>query len=272
MKRFFIGLQLYSVRVDAEKDLRGTLREVAAMGYDGVELAGLYGHSASEVRAMVADAGLTPISAHVGLAEFRQGVEETVARYREIGCRYLAIPHLAPEDRPDSATFDRTAKEILLIAQECRKQGLTLLYHNHDFEFATLPDGRTFLEVLYACAPEDLLQTEVDTCWAHIVGVDPAALLRRYVGRAPLVHLKDYSGDRPAKHYEDIHVAHTPASDAAPFSLQPVGRGVQKFSSVISAAADAGAEWLIVEQDEPAAGETAMDSARFSVQYVRSIL
>lgn len=268
-----LGLQLYSVREDAAKDLAAVLQEVASMGYDGVELAGFYGHTPQEVRTLAQHAGLEIISAHVGLDVFRsQGVEATVSQYREAGCHYLAIPYLMPEDRPNSQTFQKTAIELFSIAKECDRQGLTLLYHNHDFEFAKMPDGRTHLEVLYACAPDRLLQTELDTCWAHIVGVDPAAFLRQYPGRAPLVHLKDYTGDRPAEHYQTLGVDHTPAPDAKPFSLQPVGRGVQDIPSVLSAAREIGTQWLIVEQDSPAEGDTALGSARISAQYVRTLL
>lgn len=273
MSNMKLGIQLYSLRDDAAKDLAAVLQEVAEMGYDGVELAGLYGHTAEEVKTLAKNAGLEVISAHVGLDVFRkEGIEETVSLYREIGCRYIAIPHLAMADRPGAENFSNTEKEILAIAKECDRQGLKLLYHNHDFEFAKLPDGRTMLEVLYACAPESLLQTELDTCWAHIVGVDPATYLMQFAGRAPLVHLKDYKGDRPAEHYVSLGIPHTPAADAEPFVLQPVGRGVQDIPSVVNAAGQIGTEWLIVEQDDPAPGDTALDSARISAQYVRTLL
>lgn len=267
-----LGIQLYSVRDDAARDLPGTLRQLAEMGYDGVELAGLYGKTAEEVRDLAQEVGLTIISAHVGLAEFRQGIPETVARYRTAGCRYIAIPHLAAEDRPDGENFPQVMQEIAAIAEECAKQGLTLLYHNHDFEFAKLPDGRTELEALYACAPETLLQTEIDVCWVNIVGEDPAALLRKYTGRAPLVHLKDSVGDRSAEHYESLGIDHRPAPDAVPFSFRPVGSGVVNIPAVVEAAKDAGASWLIVEEDEPAEGQTALESARISAQYARSVM
>lgn len=273
MNTLRLGLQLYTVRDDAAADLQKTLCAVAEMGYDGVELAGLYGHTPTQVRTLAQEAGLQVISAHVGLDVFRgQGIRETVSAYREIGVRYLAIPHLMPEDRPDSPTFAKTKAEIASIASECQAQGITLLYHNHDFEFAKLPDGRTFLEVLYDCAPQEQLQTELDTCWAHIVGQDPAEILRRYAGRAPLVHLKDYRGDRPASHYEELGIPHIPDPNAEPLELQAVGYGVQDIPSVMEAAKDAKSEWLIVEQDTPAAGMTAMDSARLSASYVRSVL
>ena len=71
MKAFKLGVQLYSVRDDAAKDIEGTLKAVKAMGYDGVELAGLYGKTPEELKDLAASAGLEILSAHTGLWETR---------------------------------------------------------------------------------------------------------------------------------------------------------------------------------------------------------
>lgn len=274
MKDFKLGIQLYSVRDDAEKDLAATLQALSAMGYDGVELAGFYGRTPAEVKAIAKDAGLEVISAHIGLWEFRgdKSVEEVIAQYREAGCRYAGIASLAAEDRPEEANWEASEKLIGEIAQECKKQGLMLLYHNHDFEFKKLSDGRTMLETLYDCLSADLLQTEIDICWANIVGYNPAELLAKHSGRAPLLHLKDYRGDHPQTHYDERGLEHTVAPDVEPLMLMPVGRGVQNIPAVLDAAEHAGTEWLIVEQDSPAEGDTPMASARCSAEYLRGLL
>lgn len=274
MKDFKLGVQLYSVRDDAEKDLEATLREIASMGYNGVELAGFYGRTPEEVNALAKECGLEVISAHIGLGEFRgeKSVEEVIAQYRAAGCRYVGIASLAVEDRPDGTNWADTCKLINKIAAECKKQGLTLLYHNHDFEFKKMEDGRSLLEALYDCAPADLLQTEIDICWANIVDYNPAKLLRKYAQRAPLLHLKDYRGDHPQTHYDERGLEHTVAPDAEPLMLMPVGRGVQNIPAVLAAAEDAGTDWLIVEQDSPATGDTPMESIRYSAEYLCGLL
>jgi sugar phosphate isomerase/epimerase len=149
---------------------------------------------------------------------------------------------------------------------------MTLLYHNHDFEFFVLPDGRFALEAIYACASDDLLQTEIDVCWAKTAGNDPAALVRKYPGRAPLVHLKDFSGIPEQSRYDNFGLKFTRPADAEPFSLQPVGRGCQDIPSILAAAEEAGTEWLIVEQDSPAAGDTPMESIAYSATYMNTLL
>ena len=78
-----------------------------------------------------------------------------------------------------------------VLGEAAKKKGMTLLYHNHDFEFALI-DGEYALDVLYREVPASLLETELDICWVNISGEDPAAYIRKYAGRAPVVHLKDF--------------------------------------------------------------------------------
>ena len=87
-----IALQLYSVRGDMERDFEGTLRKVKDMGYDGVELVGLYGRSPAEVRKAVTDAGLVPLSAHVPYTEMASDPDKVMQDYAAAGCTYIAIP------------------------------------------------------------------------------------------------------------------------------------------------------------------------------------
>lgn len=88
---------MYSVREQAEKDFAGTMAALKGCGYDGVELAGLYGHSPEEIRDCLKEQGLEAVSAHVGLDLFRQDMEGTVKAYRTIGCSYVGIPYLPKE-------------------------------------------------------------------------------------------------------------------------------------------------------------------------------
>lgn len=272
MKDFLVGIQVYSVRDEAAKDFAGTLKELKKMGYDGVELAGLYGLSAAEVRKAAEDADIQIFSAHVPLDDLRKDPKGTVSIYREIGCRWIAVPYLMPEDRPQSGSFEKTIADIRIISEECRKQGIDLLYHNHDFEFFRMDDGRYALDVLYDSIPADLLKTELDTCWVHVSGVDPCAYIRKYSGRTPLVHLKDYDGERSEDMYALIGIQRKPNPNAKPFGFRPVGSGKMPMADVVKAAGEAGAQWLVVEQDEPEPGVGRMPSAEKSIRYLKEIL
>jgi 23S rRNA (adenine2503-C2)-methyltransferase len=92
------------------------------------------------------------------------------------------------------------------IGKVCKANGITLLYHNHDFEFEKTEDGEYVLDALYSEIGPDLLATEIDTCWVNVGGEVPADYIRKYSGRAPIVHLKDFYGERSENMYELIGI------------------------------------------------------------------
>lgn len=265
-----VAIQVYSVRKDAEADLPGTLRKIRDMGYDGVEFAGLYGHTAAEVKAMCAEVRLTPISAHVPFVDMLKDPWGVLSQYAEIGCKYVAVPYLIPEHRPGTPNFEYVVAFIEIIAKAAKKLGMQMLYHNHDFEFMKL-DGKYALDILYETVPADLLKTELDVCWVNVGGEEPAAYLRKYAGRAPVVHLKDFFGEKSDDMYELIGIDRKAPKRPSGFEFRPVGAGLQNFPEIIKAAEDAGSEWLIVEQDQPSMGLTPMECAEKSRAYLKSI-
>lgn len=269
MKKFPVGVQVYSVRDDAAADLRSTLEKIKAMGYDGVEFAGLYGNEPAAIKAMCAEIGLVPISAHVPYAELMADTAGTVAKYVEIGCKYIAVPYLGEKDRPGGELWETTVKNIALIGEECKKQGITLLYHNHDFEFVKV-DDKYALDMLYDTVPADLLQTELDCCWVKVGGEDPAGYIRKYAGRAPIVHLKDFAGEKSSDMYELIGIAKKVTAPGA-FELRPVGYGCQDFYGILKASEEAGTEWVIVEQDRPSMEKTPLESIEMSRNYLKTL-
>ena len=149
---------------------------------------------------------------------------------------------------------------------------MKLLYHNHDFEFVKI-DGKNKLDILYADTTPEELGTQVDTCWAKVGGEDPAKYIMKYAGRAPLVHIKDFVGSKSAKMYDliDGGVVEENNEEAVPFELRPVGYGIQDVLSIIKAAENAGAEMVIVEQDNWSLGRNSIESAKLSVDYIRNI-
>ena len=268
-----IALQLYSVRNELQKDFPGTLAQVTEMGYDGVELAGLCGYSPEQVKKMCEEAGLVPISAHVPLAEMSADPEKTMKDYAGMGCRYIAIPYLTEEFRPGAEGYDSFKKEACRLGELANANGMTLLYHNHDFEFAK-KDGEYLLDIMYRDIPASLLQTEQDTCWVKASGVDPAAYIRKYSGRAPIVHLKDfYKSGNAGVSYELIGLEgeQQEKKEEGTFELRPLGQGMQDIPSILKASEEAGAKWLVVEQDDPTKGLTPIECSRIRLQYLKSL-
>ena len=199
--------------------------------------------------------------------------EKVLGEYREIGCKYVAVPYLPEEKRAGTPAFAQTMADIEMLCKVAKAQGLVMLYHNHDFEFQKI-NGKYVLDDMYDTIPASLLQTELDTCWVNVGGENPAQYLLKYSGRAPVVHLKDFvmqGREKPQHLYEliGIETDGQTARDEA-FGFRAVGSGVQDFPAILAAAEKAGAHWVIVEQDRPAPGEEPMAAAKKSIDYLRS--
>lgn len=265
-----VALQVYSVRDDASRNLKETLVKIKEMGYDGVEFAGLYGHSAEDVRKMLDEIGLVGISAHVAPSELMADIEGKINDYAIIGCKYIAVPYLGENDRPGAANWPKIADAIKIIANAAKKKGISILYHNHDFEFVKR-DGEYLLDLMYQELPADVLQTELDTCWVNVGGENPVDYILKYSGRAPVVHLKDFVGNKTANMYGLIGTDKK-AEETKAFEFRPVGQGKQDFPAIIDAACKAGTSWLVVEQDAPCLGLSAMECAKQSIDYLKTVI
>ncbi|MCR5484780.1 MAG: sugar phosphate isomerase/epimerase [Clostridiales bacterium] len=273
---FPIALQLYSVREDMAADFEGTVKAVKEMGYDGVEFAGLFDKDPKYVKQLLADIGLVPISAHVPYYDMLNDPEAALLPYAEIGCEYVAVPYLTEECRPGTDGFTATVEGVRKIAEAAKKLGIQLLYHNHDFEFVKL-DGKYALDVLYDSINEDLLKTELDTCWVNVGGEDPADYIIKYSNRAPVVHLKDFymsKKGKPEKLYKLIGIDDNEESEEEEkaFEFRPVGYGMQDFKKILDACEKAGSKWVVVEQDEPSMDKFPLECAKMSIDYLKEIL
>ena len=105
----------------------------------------------------------------------------------------------------------------------------------------------------------------------NVGGENPAEYVRKYSGRAPVVHLKDFVGTKNEQMYELIGVDKKAPERPSDFEFRPVGHGVQDMPEILHAAKDAGAEWLIVEQDNPSAGNEPLDEIKKSIDYLKKI-
>ena len=246
-----VAAQVYSVREEAEANFEQTMHQLAEMGYDGVELAGLYGKSAKEIRDCLDRVGLQAISAHVPINDFEQDLNKTVQIYQEIGCKYVAIPYLDKERWYGGSRYPETLETIVKISQKCQEAGMELLYHNHNFEFEKTDEGHFQLDAFYETISAEDLKTELDLCWVKVGGADPTAYLKKYAGRCPIVHVKDF------------------IYRAGEVVLVAVGDGDVQAEVVVPAAVESGAKWLVVEQDSHTFG-TPMENMEKSLKYIKA--
>jgi len=229
MAQIPIALQLYTLRNETARDFVGTLREVAKIGYAGVEFAGTGGLRPAELKSLLTDLNLRVAGNHTGLDALEGNLNAALDDTQAIGCEFVVCPYL-PEERRQNADGYRALAEVLNRAgAACKRRGLQLCYHNHAFEFQRF-DGQYALDILYSATDPDLVKGELDTYWIQLGGVDPAGYIRQYAGRCPLIHLKDMAAD-------------------AQRSFAEVGAGTMDWPAIFAAAEEGGARWYIVEQD-----------------------
>ena len=267
-------LQLYNVRDELKNDFDGTLKEVAGIGYKYVELAlaQSFGKTAAEFKASLDKAGLTAISAHVPYRDMINDPEGVISYHIDVGCQFIVVPFLSMEDRSTGNNYEDVKKGIAKLGETVNKKGAVLLYHNHEFEFVDY-NGKYALDDLYDSIPASLLQTEIDVCWAMVGGVNPAEYILKYTGRSPIVHLKDFDssgGGMITAEYDLIGEAKK-ARAAGSFPFRSVGHGVQDIPAIVKASEKAGAKWLVVEQDLPSPGKTAIECAKESLDYLNGL-
>lgn len=241
------GVQLYTLRDELKRDFHGTLQRVAALGYREVEFAGYFDQQPRAIRALLDDLGLAAPSAHVDdrlLGPEGVGIIEAA---QTLGHRYLVFPWVDQAQWRDLDGWKRRADSFNRAGELCRRAGLQFCYHNHHFEFATL-QGRRPYDLLLADCDAQLVQMELDVCWAVAARQDPVALLKAHPGRFPLVHLKQLKA-LPAVQGDDVLSL---KMDEANQLMTEVGPGVVDFAGLLAAPASRGIRHFFVEHDQPA--------------------
>jgi len=198
-----------------------------------------------------------------------QDPDGAISEYAKIGVKYIAIPYLTEEYRPGHKKFGEVIEGAKILGNVCKKYGIRLLYHNHDFEFVQL-SGLYGLDFLYEATDADILQTELDVCWVKYAGEDPVSYLRKYAGRAPVVHLKDYVGKKGEGTPYALIGQSKKEDENVPFEFRPFGHGCQDAKAVVNAAIEANAQWLVVEQDLWYQ-RTPMEAAKMSIDTLYEI-
>ncbi|HEX5701331.1 MAG TPA: sugar phosphate isomerase/epimerase [Rubrobacter sp.] len=248
MRRDQISLQLYTVREETARDMPATLRRISEIGYPAVEFAGFGGLSAGDLRNILDDLGLRASGAHVPYDSWETDPEAVIADMHTLDCAHAILPIAPPEQRGDESTVAGLAGSLNGWGELCRKEGVTLSYHNHDFEFAPL-SGTTMWDILVRETDPELVYFELDLYWVRYGGADPESLLYTLGDRIPLVHLKDMaSGEQ--------------RSDL------PVGEGTMPWNTLLEAAEAAGVHWYVAEQDNP---RDALEDVRISLQSMREL-
>ena len=234
-----IAIQLYTVRDRTAIDMAGTLEALAGLGYRCVETAGYGDSNPTEMRNVLDGNGLKAISAHVPLDRLVSERSQVIEEMHALGVNQVIVPWLAPERRT-GAYVSTLIGHLNSLVPVMEAEGFTFGYHNHDFEFSPLEDGRSIMDRIIAETDPDAVMLQIDLGWAQFAGADPVALVRENPGRVPTVHCKDLSPEN------------------GPITT---GDGILDWSEIVKAARASGTQTLIVENDQPS-GDSLDDAAR----------
>lgn len=222
------GVQLYTLRDPFGTDLDGGLRRIAEIGFRFVELAGLYGMQAGQLKEKLDAAGLTAVSAHNGLVEIETKFDEVVADAETLGVQTVVMPWLSINDF--AGKWEEVASRLNGVGSALAEKGIRLAYHNHDFEFRA-DDGVLPMEFLADHLDPEACAIELDIAWVKHAGHDPAQWIEKLGDQIDFLHFKDVTADG---------------------QLVEVGQGSVDWDGVLAAAANAGIEAGFVEHDNPA--------------------
>lgn len=242
-----LGIQLWTVRNEMEKDVPGTLGAIRRAGYAQVELMRVSDGAA--VARAAENAGLKVTSAFLDWNHLVNrdtlsavGLYSSLELGREIGLRYLVFGYIGKGARETAAQLKQHAAAANDFGLRCQDAGIQLCYHHHSFEFAPLADDPvTGWELLQQEFDPELVKFELDVFWLRIAGLDPVQAIRDLRGRVAQVHLKDI---RPGA------VRSLDEGAVPPEDFREVGRGALDFRAILTACRETGVDQCHVEQDQ----------------------
>jgi len=256
-----IGLQLYTLRDEVGKDLKGTIARVARIGFTDVETFGYnagkyFGLSTTDFAAIFKQNNLrTPSGHYMMMGYLSKGDEDdlkrTVADSHPLAHDYFVVPYLVESLRTSLDDYKRLAERLNKAGEVAKDAGMKLAYHNHNFEFKDWGGGKTGYDILLTQTDPRLVNFEMDIYWVSKAGVDPIKLIQANPGRFRMWHVKDMDS--------------TPDK-----SFTEVGTGVINYKEIFKYKKASGMEHFFIEQDQIRIDH--FDSIAKSLEYVKNNL
>lgn len=248
--KFRVAAQMFGFRefTKTAADAAKAMKRVKKIGYDYAQISGFGPIPAADIRALCLDAGVTPIGAHIGLPKFREDWKKVVADCKDLGISYVAIPWLDAKQQKSLADWKKLFREFEGYAKRFAAEGITVQYHNHDFEFRQYgvkrgAGGKALLDMLYEGTTA--LQAELDLGWVARGGCNPVNWVRKVAGRMDQVHFKDWCPMEPTEKDPNRN-----------WGFRAIGQGSLDWPEILKACKKAGVRDFIVEQDScPVTGD-----------------
>ena len=257
-----IGIQLYTLRNQISEDVKATIKAVADAGYKQVEPYGF--PNADEMIAVARDNGLAVNSTHFDWDSVvnpdQKGVRpfsEVLDKANDASISHLVVPYLADKNRKTLDDYKLVCERCNKGAEQAKKAGIQLSYHNHSFEFQPLEGGVTGYETMIKEFSPDM-HFEVDVFWIQLGGKDPVEMIGRLKGRVSQLHLKDLNKSITAPMYSGVPQE----------AFEELGDGVIDMDPILEIAAVAGVKHCHVEQDH---SPHPIKSIQQSMKHLRSL-
>ncbi len=232
-----IGIQPYTVRNEMAKDVEGTLRQLAGMGYQSIEASvPFYGKEAAEARALFNSLELISPSGAFGNPKDDSEWARSIENATTVGAKYMIVS-VPSEWHKSLDGWKRAAEYLNKLGAQSKKAGITVVYHNHHFEYKVYDGVKAYDQLLQSTDPA-LVQMEIDIFWTTYAGEDPLAYFEKYPGRFAIWHIKDLKKGFPPS---------TDKVEGNPFA--EVGAGIIDWKRVFKRASQAGLKHYFVEQD-----------------------
>ena len=248
-----IGCQTWPVRALIAKDLVGTLQQLAAAGFQRIELCSPVGYSSSgfegvgkysgaELREILDDLGLKCESSHFGIQELRNNLQDRIAWAKDVGLTQMIIPTFGGPKNPTMDDVKKVADEYNRFAEESGKAGIQQGLHNEAFESSTV-EGKRVYDILLQLLDPKLVKFQFQISTMRD-GFDPVEYFTKYPGRFVSMHVQDWS-----------------TADSK--QMVPVGQGAVDWQKIFTAARTGGVKNYFVEMS--------LDLMKGSVPYLRDL-
>lgn len=236
-----LGLMLYTIREEMKEDPKEKLNRVAEIGYEYIESAGYenglyYGMTPTDFKSYMESIDLDPMSSHQDSMTY-ENADQEIADAVAAGFKFVVIP--VPPMGMFTYNFETrtmgmkgSPEELVAflntVGEKAANAGLSLLYHNHDFEFKPNDEGLVLAEYILENTDPRYVNFQLDLYWATVAGADIKGFINKYQGRIKAFHVKDMNEDG---------------------SMAPVGQGKIDFVDIFTLRNKAGLEFFVAEQD-----------------------
>lgn len=265
-KKVTPGIQLWTVKNEAAKDLEGTLRKVYEAGFREIEFAGYYGRTAPEFVPLLKTIGFTLVSTHAGAGDIARIGDKIIADAKSFGVKHVVCSSPMPSPEKQKLTWSEQMAAIDLsdwkinvdlfndFGKKVTAAGMVFGYHNHDAEFKKY-DGKSAFDYIFENTDPEHVKVQLDVGWVTVAQEDPLAILDKYKGRVISLHVKD--------------VARRVPGGPGPTSVA-LGEGVTDWKKVLGRAQAHGVKHYFYEQEEPFT-RPILESVKISGDYLTKL-